>query len=65
MTGLLKMLVAVAVLAVGTGTADADEGQLKGYMFGDYYSVLSADETEAKLPEKRNVFQLRPGVTGL
>ncbi|NKB65720.1 MAG: hypothetical protein GKR89_01545 [Candidatus Latescibacteria bacterium] len=52
-------VVAGAALALGWTTAQAGEGKVKGYMFGDYYTVLSADEGEGKLPEKQNAFQMR------
>ncbi|MDA0333697.1 MAG: hypothetical protein O2782_00865 [bacterium] len=54
----LPLLIA-ALLAFPALRADAGEGKVSGHMFGDYYSVLSADDGEAKLPEKQNAFQLR------
>lgn len=52
------LIIAAAVLAGWVGSATA-EGKVKGYMFGDYYWVVSADDADAKLPQKRNAFQLR------
>ena len=45
-------------LAFGWTSVEAGEGKVKGYMFGDYYTVLSADEDHGT-PEKQNAFQLR------
>ena len=45
-----------AVLVLGLGameTAQAAEGKLKGYMFGDYYYIVSG------MDEKQNAFQFR------
>jgi hypothetical protein len=48
-----------AVLLLGVRAANAEDAKIKGYMFGDYYAVLAADDGETKLPEKRNAFQFR------
>ena len=53
------LLFCTAILFATAGTARAEDGKIKGYMFGDYYAVLAADDAEAKLPEKRNAFQFR------
>ena len=52
-------LLLCAVLLLGVAAANAEDAKIKGYMFGDYYAVLAADEAEGKLPEKRNAFQFR------
>jgi hypothetical protein len=53
------MLIVMGLVLIGfVGNASA-EGRIKGYMFGDYYWVASADDGETKLPEQRNAFQLR------
>ncbi|MBM48237.1 MAG: hypothetical protein CMP27_00185 [Roseibacillus sp.] len=49
----------VALILATTIAVDGAEGKIKGYMFGDYYAVLAADDGEDKLPEKRNAFQFR------
>ena len=46
-------------LMLAAGAANAEAGKLKGYMFGDYYYVASADDGDAKYPEKQNAFQFR------
>ena len=38
--------------------AGAGEGKIKGYMFGDYYYVVAADDAVGT-PEKQNAFQFR------
>ena len=48
-----------AVLLLGVRATNAEDAKIKGYMFGDYYAVLAADDGETKLPEKRNAFQFR------
>ncbi len=45
-------------MAVAISPALAADGKISGYMFGDYYYVVAADDA-AKLPEKQNAFQLR------
>jgi len=54
-----KIFLVAVLCGVCTGITEAAEGKLKGYMFGDYYYVVSADDAEGKLPEKRNAFQFR------
>lgn len=54
----LPLLLCAAWL-LSTTAANAEDGKIKGYMFGDYYAVLAADDAESKLPEKRNAFQFR------
>jgi len=49
----------LCVLLLATGLAGADTGTLKGYMYGDYYYVVAADDGEAEYPEKQNAFQYR------
>ena len=39
--------------------ARAEGGTIKGVMFGEYYYILAADETDAKQPRKRNAFRFR------
>lgn len=46
-------------LALLPSILSADEGKISGYMFGDYYWVVSADDAEAKMPQKQNAFQFR------
>ena len=53
------VLLSTALILATAVAVDAAEGKIKGYMFGDYYAVLAADDSEAKLPEKRNAFQFR------
>ena len=56
----MKKTMTVVTLMLGwVFTAQAQEGKIKGYMFGDYYYVLAADETDTKRPRKRNAFQFR------
>jgi hypothetical protein len=52
-------LCALALTGGTVGAAHSEPGTLKGYMFGDYYYVVSADDAEAKYPEKQNAFQFR------
>ena len=52
-----KALLLALLVSTATATAGAD-GTLKGFMFGDYYAVLSADEADSN-PEKRNALQFR------
>ena len=49
----------LGVLLLAAGSAGADTGTLKGYMYGDYYYVVAADDGEVKYPEKQNAFQYR------
>jgi len=53
------LLVGFALSAIFASAVLAGEGKIKGYMFGDYYYVASADEGEGKYSEKQNAFQLR------
>ena len=55
----MGMLLSAALICTAAAVVDAAEGKIKGYMVGDYYAVLGADDGEAKLPEKRNAFQFR------
>ena len=55
----LALFLCSVLSLTGVATAKAQDGKIKGYMFGDYYAVLAADDAEAKLPEKRNAFQFR------
>ena len=56
----MKKTMTVVTLMLGwVFAAQAQEGKIKGYMFGDYYYVLAADETDTKRPRKRNAFQFR------
>ncbi len=45
-------LLLCAVLLLGVAAANAEDAKIKGYIFGDYYAVLAADEAEGKLPAK-------------
>ena len=55
----IARIAVIAVLLLGlAGASAAENGTLKGYMFGDYYWVVSADDA-AKAPEKQNAFQFR------
>ncbi len=53
-----RLALTLLLLAVLAGSAGAGEGKIKGYAFGDYYYVVSADDN-AGTPEKRNAFQFR------
>ena len=56
----MKKMVTLGVLLLGwVFAARAEGGTIKGYMFGDYYYVLAADEADAKQPHKRNAFRFR------
>jgi hypothetical protein len=54
-----KLLLAVVLCELAGVPTFAGEGKLKGYMFGDYFYVVSADDGERKNPEKRNAFRFR------
>ena len=56
------------ILALLPSVASAGEGKISGYMFGDYYWVVSADDQDVAVfpgtvpkdsPQKRNAFQFR------
>ena len=58
----------VLILALLPSVISAGEGKISGYMFGDYYWVVSADDRDFSVfpgtipkdyPQKRNAFQLR------
>ena len=50
----------LGVLILGWVFAARAEGSaIKGVMFGEYYYILAADETDAKQPRKRNAFRFR------
>ncbi|MXY83762.1 MAG: hypothetical protein F4Y91_17310 [Gemmatimonadetes bacterium] len=56
----MKRTMTLGVLILGwVFAAQAAEGTINGYMFGDYYYVLAADEADAKQPHKRNAFRFR------
>lgn len=56
----MQKTMTLGVLILGwVFAAQAAEGKLKGYMFGDYYYVLAADEADTKYSPKRNAFQFR------
>ena len=56
----MKKTMAFVTLMLGwTFAAQAQEGKIKGLMFGDYYYVLAADEADTKQPLKRNAFRFR------
>ena len=56
----LFKIILTGILLTGLAcAAGAGEGKIKGYMFGDYYYVVSADDGETKMPEKQNAFQFR------
>ena len=55
----MKKTMAFVTLMLGwVFAAQAQEGKVKGLMFGDYYYVLAADEADTK-SLKRNAFQFR------
>jgi hypothetical protein len=53
------LLVGLALSAILVSPVLAEEGKVKGYMFGDYYYVATADDAETKYPEKQNAFRFR------
>ena len=56
----MKKTMAFVTLMLGwVVTAQAQEGKVKGLMFGDYYYVFDADKTDTKYSPKRNAFQFR------
>ena len=56
----MKKTMTLGVLILGwVFAARAEGGTIKGVMFGEYYYILVADETDAKQPRKRNAFQFR------
>ena len=56
----MKKMMTLGVLILGwVFAAQAQEGKIKGVMFGEYYYILAADETDAKQPRKRNAFRFR------
>ena len=55
----IGLLISTGMILVSASTVGAAQGQIKGYMVGDYYAVLAADDSETKLPEKRNAFRFR------
>lgn len=56
----MKKTMTLGVLILGwVFAARAEGGTIKGVMFGEYYYILAADETDAKQPRKRNAFQFR------
>ena len=49
-----------AMIACQAGAAEAtDTDRISGIMFADYYAILSADDGDVNLPEKRNAFCFR------
>ncbi|MFP6642138.1 MAG: porin [Candidatus Latescibacterota bacterium] len=49
-----------AMIACQAGAAEAtDTDRISGIMFADYYAILSADDGDVNLPEKRNAFRFR------
>ena len=56
----MKKTMTLGVLILGwVFAARAEGGAIKGVMFGEYYYILAADETDAKQPRKRNAFRFR------
>ena len=56
----MKKTMTLGVLILGwVFAARAEGGTIKGVMFGEYYYILAADETDAKQPRKRNAFRFR------
>ena len=56
----MKKTMTLGVLILGWVFAvQAEGGTIKGVMFGEYYYILAADETDAKQPRKRNAFRFR------
>ena len=49
---------AALILVFLASAVGAGEGKISGYMFGEYYYVVSADDA-AGAPEKQNAFQFR------
>ena len=54
-----KTMTFVTLMLGWVFAAYAQEGKVKGLMFGDYYYVLAADEADTKQPLKRNAFRFR------
>ncbi len=52
------MLIAVLLFCLASAV-QAQEGKIKGLMFGDYYYVLAADKADTKDSPKRNAFRFR------
>ena len=56
----MKKTMTLGVLILGwVFAARAEGGTIKGVMFGEYYYMLAADETDAKQPRQRNAFRFR------
>ena len=56
----MQKTMTLGVLILGwVFAARAEEGAIKGVMFGEYYYILAAAETDAKQPRKRNAFRFR------
>ena len=55
--GLPLMAAMIAGQAETTEATDTD--RISGIMIADYYAILSADDGDKKLPEKRNAFRFR------
>ena len=53
-----KFSAVALILVLLPSVVSAGEGKISGYMFGDYYWVVSADD-DAKMPQKQNAFQFR------
>ncbi len=53
------VLLSLALLGLAAAQANADGGSITGYMFGDYYYVVSADANEPDYPEQQNAVQFR------
>ena len=54
-----KAMAFVTLMLGGVFAAQAQEGKVKGLMFGDYYYVFAAAEADTKHTPKRNAFQFR------
>ena len=46
-------------MALNANPGAAHEGKISGYMFGDYYSVLSSDDDADADIKNRNAFEIR------
>ena len=52
-------LMAAMIACQAEATEATDTDRISGIMFADYYAILSADDGDVNLPEKRNAFRFR------
>ncbi len=52
-------LMAAMIACQAEATEATDTDRISGIMIADYYAILSADDGDVKLPEKRNAFRFR------